>query len=228
MSEWFERYGLGSREGALIERHLSLVIEANARLNLTRIDTFDDGMLLHVEDSLAGLPEVTAAQPGFLGDMGSGAGFPGIPLAIATGRRTVLVDSVAKKAAALDGFIGELGLEAQVSTFAGRLEDLCATRRSSFAVLTARAVAQTGALMELAAPLLVMGGRLVCYKAQPTEDEVNHARELEPVLGLKLVGDRSFLLSDGVTGRRILTFEKVAKPTVSLPRRTGMAQKKPL
>ena len=75
---------------------------------------------------------------------------------------------------------------------------------------------------------LVMGGRLVCYKAQPTDEELNHARELEPVLGLKLVGDRSLLLSDGATRRRILTFEKVAKPTIPLPRRAGMAQKKPL
>ena len=219
---------LGGKAQELLLRHLDLVMEANRTTNLTRIDTREDGLLLHIEDSLAGLPEVAAAPAGLLGDMGSGAGFPGIPLALATGRHTVLIESVAKKAAELDGFIRELGLTGQVETFAGRLEDLCETRRASFAVLTARALAQTGALMELAAPLLVMGGRLVCYKAQPGEDEVEHARGLEQTLGLSLVGDRNFVLSDGATHRRMLVFEKVAKPTLKLPRRVGMAQKKPL
>lgn len=224
----FAAAGIDGEVQAKIERHLELVLAANERVNLTRIDSAESGLLLHVEDSLAGLPEVQAAPAGMLGDMGSGAGYPGIPLALATGRRTVLVESVVKKTAELEGFISELGLAGQVETFAGRLEDLCETRRASFAVLTARALAQTGALMELAAPLLMTGGRLVCYKAQPGEDEIEHARGLEPVLGLSLVSDRSFLLSDNETRRRILVFEKVAKPTVKLPRRVGMAQKKPL
>ena len=208
--------------------HLELVMEANTRLNLTRISTREDGLLLHIEDSLAGLPEVAAAPQGPLGDMGSGAGFPGIPLALATGRKTVLVESVAKKATALEGFVDELGLRGQVEVFAGRLEELCATRRGSFAVLCARALAQTGALMELAAPLLAMGGRLVCYKAQPSEEELSHALGLQEKLGLTFAGRRDFCLSDGETRRCILVFEKTAKPQVKLPRRTGMAQTKPL
>ena len=228
VADCFTAAGISAEAQKKMERHLELVLAANEHVNLTRIDSVESGMLLHVEDSLAGLAEVQAAPAGLMGDMGSGAGFPGIPLALATGRHTVLIESVAKKAAELDGFIRELGLTGQVETFVGRLEDLCETRRASFAVLTARALAQTGALMELAAPLLVMGGRLVCYKAQPGEDEVEHARGLEQTLGLSLVGDRSFVLSDGATHRRMLVFEKVAKPTLKLPRRVGMAQKKPL
>ena len=76
----------------LIVRHLNLVIKANETLNLTRIDTAEEGMLLHIEDSLTGLEEVSEAPSGLYGDLGSGAGFPGIPLAIATGRETVLID----------------------------------------------------------------------------------------------------------------------------------------
>ena len=79
---------------ALLKRHLELVIEANKVTNITRISTWDEGMLLHVEDSLVGLPEVVAAPEGRYVDLGSGAGYPGIPLAVESGRRTLLVDSV--------------------------------------------------------------------------------------------------------------------------------------
>ena len=213
---------------ALLERHLALVIAANERVNLTRITSADEAWVLHVEDSLAGLPEVEAAPAGPLGDMGSGAGFPGIPLAVATGRHTMLIESVGKKAACLEEFAAELGLAGQVEVFAGRLEELCETRRASFAVLCARALSQTGALMELASPLLMPGGRLVCYKGQPSEEEVAHALGLQETLGMRFVSRRDFVLSDGETHRCILVFEKAGKPKVKLPRRTGLAQKKPL
>ena len=213
---------------ALLERHLALVIAANERVNLTRITSEGEAWVLHVEDSLAGLPEVEAAPAGPLGDMGSGAGFPGIPLAVATGRHTVLIESVGKKATCLEEFAAQLGLAGQVEVFAGRLEELCETRRASFAVLCARALSQTGALMELASPLLMPGGRLVCYKGQPSEEEVAHALGLQETLGMRFVSRRDFVLSDGETHRCILVFEKAGKPKVKLPRRTGLAQKKPL
>ena len=100
----------------LIRRHLELIIEANKTTNLTRIDSLEDGMLLHVEDSLSGLPEINAAPEGLYGDLGTGGGFPGIPLAIVTGRATILADSVGKKTRVLDGVIQELGLRNQVTT----------------------------------------------------------------------------------------------------------------
>ena len=111
-------------EKQLIRKHLELVLEANETTNLTRIDTFDEGMLLHVEDSLAGLDEVEQAPPGLYGDMGTGGGYPGIPLAIMTKRETVLIDSVRKKTDILRDIIKELGLSAQVEVFNGRLEEL--------------------------------------------------------------------------------------------------------
>ena len=74
---------LSSSQRQLIEEHLKLVIDANKQINLTRIDSYDEGMLLHVEDSLAGLEELNKAPSGLFGDLGSGAGYPGIPLAIA-------------------------------------------------------------------------------------------------------------------------------------------------
>lgn len=211
----------------LITKHLELVIVANKTTNITRISSFEEGMVLHVEDSLSGLLEINESPEGLYGDMGSGAGFPGIPLAIETGRPTVLIDSVGKKAVLLQKFADELGLD-NVSSYGGRLEELAAERPGQFSVLTARALSKLGSLMELAAPLLKKSGRLICYKSHIEEEEFAHAVSLEKKLGLKLVSDRDFYLSDGETYRRIVTFEKVKKPTIKLPRHVGYAQKKPL
>lgn len=212
----------------LIRRHLELIIEANKTTNLTRIDSLEDGMLLHVEDSLSGLPEINAAPEGLYGDLGTGGGFPGIPLAIVTGRATILADSVGKKTRVLDGVIQELGLRNQVTTYHGRIEDLSRDHRFSFSVLTARALSKLSILMELASPCLKMGGHLICYKANVGEEEMEHALGMQKKLGMALESDRSFVLSDGVTNRRIIVFKKVAKPKLSLPRQVGFAQKKPL
>ena len=211
----------------LITKHLELVIEANKMTNITRISSFEEGMVLHVEDSLSGLLEINESLEGLYGDMGSGAGFPGIPLAIETGRPTVLIDSVGKKAVLLQKFADELGLD-NVSSYGGRLEELAVERPGQFSVLTARALSKLGSLMELATPLLKKGGRLICYKSHIEEEEIAHAISLEKKLGLKLVSDRDFYLSDGETYRRIVVFEKVKKPTIKLPRHVGYAQKKPL
>ena len=209
----------------LLRRHLELVIEANKTTNITRIESMEEGMVLHVEDSLVGLPELEAAPAGQYADLGSGAGYPGIPLAVETGRETLLVDSVGKKVSILDGFIEKLELP-HVSTYAGRIEDLARERPGEFAVVTARALAKLSVLMELACPLLQQGGRLVCYKARVDDEEFAHARSLQEKLGMNLVSDRSVSLGDNA--RRIIVFERVGNPSISLPRRTGMAQKKPL
>lgn len=209
----------------LLKRHLELVIEANKTTNITRISTWDEGMLLHVEDSLVGLPEVEVAPEGRLVDIGSGAGYPGIPLAIESGRTTLLADSVGKKTAILASMVEELGLD-NVEVYTGRIEDLAREKTGVFAVVTARALAQLSVLMELASPLLQDGGRLVCYKANASDEELQHALSLQERLGMSLVSDRAVELGDA--RRRIISFEKSGRPQINLPRKTGMAQKRPL
>ena len=206
----------------LMKRHLELVIEANKTTNITRISSWDEGVLLHIEDSLTALPEIKKAPCGRYVDLGSGAGFPGIPLAIETGRNTLLVDSVRKKTDLLESFIAELQLN-NVGVYNGRIEDLAREEPASFAVATARALSKLSVLMELASPLLIKGGVLICYKARMGTEELEHALELQEKLGLCLVDDREFML--GENKRRIVSFEKVHKAKVKLPRRTGLAQK---
>lgn len=212
----------------LIKRHLELVIEANKTTNLTRIDNIDDAMLLHVEDSLVGLDELNEAPDGLYGDLGTGAGYPGIPLAIATGRKTTLIDARLKKTLVLDDIIEELGLSEQVTTYAGRAELLARTQSKRYAALTARALSKLSVLMELASPLLKRGGVLICYKAQVDEEELSNAKRIENLVGMAINSDRTLKLSDNETTRRIITFKKINEPKTKLPRQEGMAQKKPL
>ena len=212
---------------ALLMEDLHAIMRVNETMNLTRILSEDGGIVLHLEDSLTGLPYINEAPEGLYADLGTGGGFPGIPLCIMTGRNTVLVDSVQKKVRALEGVAEELGLADKVSGYGGRIEDLGRERKGHFAVLTARALSQLPALMELASPLLRKGGRLLCYKAQPEQQEVDNAIMLEEMLGMKLLKRDDFTLSDGST-RCMFVFEKISRPRIKLPRKTGMAQKHPL
>lgn len=219
---------ISEEQRALLDRHLELVIEANKISNLTRITDWDQGQLLHVEDSLVGLPEVNDAPQGRYADLGTGGGFPGIPLAIVTGRNTLLVDSVGKKTRALDSILSDLGLSERVETYTGRAEDLAIELPGAFSVITARALSSLPSLVELASPLLGRGGRLVCYKGRPDDDEVERAESLEKKLGMAFVSRRDVVLSDDETHRSIFVFEKVRKQKIKLPRRVGMAQRHPL
>ena len=209
----------------LLEKHLELVIEANKTVNITRISSWEDGMLLHVKDSLLGLEALNECPTGKLADIGSGAGYPGIPLAIESERVTVLVDSVGKKTRVLDGFIEQLGLK-NVSTANQRIEHFGKQHQGEFAAVTARALSKLSVLLELAAPLLFVGGRLIAYKANVEAEELNHANEVSTLVGMRLVSDKMYSLEG--FNRRILCYEKACEPKIKLPRRVGLAQKKPL
>ena len=211
----------------LLDEHLRLVIEENKVTNLTRIVDWETAQVLHVEDSLQGLPEVNEAPIGRYLDMGSGAGFPGIPIALMTGRETLLSDSVGKKTKALDKFIDELGISETTATYNGRIENLALKEPNAFTLITARALSSLASLLELASPLLQKGGHLVCYKTQKQSEELDHAKLIAQKLGMEFVSSRGFVLSDEETSRAIIVFKKKCNPSMKLPRRVGMAQKKP-
>lgn len=213
---------------SLMQRYLDSILEANKVTNLTRITDGEQARLLHIEDSLVGLPEVNKAPTGLYGDLGSGGGFPGVPLALATGRKTLLVDSVKKKMAIVQSALDDLSLSEQISTSSERIEDLPLEYKEKFAVLTARALSKLVSLIELASPLLKNGGRLVCYKAQLSSEELEEALAVQDLVGMKMISQREICLSDGETTRTIVVFEKIGKSRIKLPRRIGLAQKQPL
>lgn len=211
----------------VIDHYLEKLLEINESINLTRITDDNDARLLHIEDSLSGLKEMNEAPAGLYADLGSGGGFPGVPLAIMSGRSTLLVDSVQKKMRAVQDIIDELGLHDQIRTYSGRIEELSEKHKGEFSVLTARALSSLPSLLELASPLLKEGGELICFKT-PREDELDEALNIQKKLGFELIKKREFTLSDNETKRCILVFKKTGESEMKLPRRVGLAQKRPL
>ncbi|MDR1016865.1 MAG: 16S rRNA (guanine(527)-N(7))-methyltransferase RsmG [Coriobacteriales bacterium] len=214
----------------ILDKHLHYVLEQNAKLNLTAIRDFVSARLLHLEDSLSALPEVNEAPGGALCDIGSGAGFPGIPLAVMARRKTVLVEASRKKAAVLQKFLEQEDLAKQITVINQRVEEFSKvlSKADSFSVVTARALSNLSSLLELASPLLSMGGVFVAYKGKHCLSEVNDAKNILDILGFKFKSKREFFLSDNVTSRVVLSYEKVREARIKLPRRNGQAQKHPL
>ncbi len=209
-----------------IRSYLELVIEKNKELNLTRIDTEEKGMLLHIEDSLSCLDEFCNMDGEFL-DIGTGGGFPGVPLAIASNRTGVLIDSVQKKARAVQEMIEELGLNNQIQARGTRSEELALEVGERFTTIVARAVSSLPAVMELAAPLLVMDGELIALRGKEDEVDLETIDTIAEKLGLETISKRHIYISETYE-RTIYVFKKVSQAMIKLPRRNGIAQKRPL
>lgn len=218
---------LNDEQKHLCLQHLGLVIEKNKVLNLTRILDPNEAVSLHILDSLLLLPSLQDAPKGKFLDMGTGAGFPGIPLAISSGRPAVMIDSVGKKIAAVNEFIEQLGLP-NCQAVHERLEVAASQYHSQFAAVTARALASLPVLLEYATPFLMMNGRFIVAKGIPSSDELEAGSKAAKICGLSLIDSSEFDLPDGLGHRQILVFQKVRKPSISLPRPNGMARKNPL
>lgn len=210
---------------AALARHLDMVDEANRAFNLTRVDP-ESAVALHIVDSLLALPQLDDAPPGRFADIGSGAGFPGIPLAVLSGREVSLVESVKKKAAFLERVVAELRLKATVHPT--RAEELASEAPGAYSAVTARALSALPSLVELAAPLLADGGRLVALKGRPEPEELARGVRAAALCGLTevQVAERALPGTDIV--RTIVVYQRTGRPTVRLPRRPGAAQRDPL
>lgn len=208
-----------------MKTYLNKVLEVNESINLTRVTDIQQAILLHLEDSLAVYEEFCDSPNGLYADLGSGGGLPGVPLALASGRKTLLVDSVKKKMAAVNHILEDMHLTDLITTCDLRAEELALEKANEFSVITARALTSLPSLMELASPLLKQGGTLIALKSKE-ENEFNNS-QLENKLGLRKIKERSYFLSDQETYRVVYVFEKYKNPEVKLPRRPGIAQKRP-
>lgn len=208
-----------------MKTYLRKVLEANQSINLTRVTDYNQALLLHLEDSLAVMEEFSKAPKGMYADLGSGGGFPGVPLALASNRKVMLVDSVKKKMSVIQAIINEMNLSDRVTTYDKRIEELANEIPEGFSVLTARALSSLPSLLELASPLLKQKGILIALKSKE-ENDFNDS-ELEYKLGMRKTSKRDYYLSDNETYRTVYVFEKYKRPEVKLPRRIGMAQKRP-
>lgn len=216
-------------QARLLVAHLSLVIEKNKVVNLTRITDPADAVTLHIVDSLLPLAveRLGLSSDSSFVDIGTGAGYPGIPLGVMTGAEGLLLDSVGKKVAAVSEFIHELGLT-NLTALHTRVEDLPTDVLGVQDCVVARAVAQSNVLVEYATPLLSFGGLLVLEKAHVSDEEYEAAKKASKLCGLSIVSRETFELPREMGYREILVFAKTGEARVKLPRKAGMAKKEPL
>ena len=206
------------------ERFVALLLDANARLNLTRVVEPDAVARLHVLDALSVLPLIDSLGASVALDLGSGGGVPGIVLALARPEIAwTLVDSVGKKCDAMRSFAEALSLRS-VSVVAERAEVLGRDRvhRERYGLVTARACAALPVLVEYALPLTAVGGVLLAWKGPlaPDDDEVVRGAVAAELLG----GGRPVIHPTGVAALGDHRFVVVPKdrPTPSrYPRRPG-------
>lgn len=207
-------------------QHLLYVDQVNQVMNLTRIKDIHEALVLHIVDSLALYRDLPIDSERFL-DMGTGAGFPGIPFALYTGCSGILLDSVGKKVDAVNAFISALGIEG-VEGVHDRCESYAMKMRGKFDTVFARAVGQMSMIIEYGTPFLQDEGYLVVAKANPEASELKQADMCADICGLELVGCDEFDLPRGLGHRSVFLYQKVSEPRVKLPRAVGLAKKQPL
>ena len=196
----------------------ALVLATNATTNLTAARE-PAAFAEHILDALTLAPDVD----GDLIDLGSGAGLPGIPLAIATGVPVVLVDSIKKKAAFLAHALRELGLQGEA--LAVRAESLGRdpAYRERFTIATARAVSTAPTVAEFTIPFLAIGGKALLQRGHLDDRERTAVTDAALVLGAEVIEERPL---DG--DRRILILRKQSPTQLRFPRREGIPEKRPL
>ena len=215
----------------LLLRHLDLVVDKNRVINLTRIVDEQEALVRHILDSLLFLKTINSfdlSSEARYVDVGTGAGFPGIPLGIMSEMKGVLIDSVGKKTSAVQEFIESLSLQDRIVARQIRAEDLARQERESFDLVVARAVADMGVLVEYASPLLSLGGCLVVSKGLISKEEINRGEKTARLTGMKNVSRETFELSLDMGHRELFVYQKASASKVGLPRKTGEAKYRPL
>ncbi len=231
---YIDAYGLkvGLKEASGVLYHLQLMLEKNQTVNLTSIRDSKDALVLHSLDSLIFLSTIEQyidfdSNDQVL-DMGTGGGFPGIPLACSTNWNVTLLDSVGKKVTACQEFVDKIGLSNQVSCVQARLEDFATEYPGRYKVVCARALASLDVLIEYASPFVGKDGYLFFGKANPDEEELKRASKVSKLCGFENVSRETFELPEGYGHREIFVYKRVTKSKVKLPRRNGEARKNPL
>lgn len=208
--------------------YYEMLIEKNKVMNLTAITDFDEVLEKHFEDSLSLIQAVDLEKSQAVIDLGTGAGFPGIPLKIAfPNLQITLADSLNKRILFLDDVIRELGLVG-IDTVHGRAEDLAKNSdyREKFDLCVSRAVANLSTLSEYCLPFVKIGGKFISYKAGECDEEVAASKSSVFLLGGKISDIKKFEL--GESGRAFVIIDKVSGTPKKYPRKTGTPSKDPL
>ena len=226
MEKLFDKYGviLTDNQKKKFEKYYELLTFYNEKFNITAITEKNEVIIKHFIDSALGQEKV---GDGTLIDIGSGGGFPAIPLKIMNDKLNVtLLEATGKKCEFLKVVIKELELK-DINVLNGRAEDFSKDKnyREKFDICTARAVAKLNTLCEYCLPFVKVGGKFVAYKGDAKE-EVKEAKNAITVLGAKLREEYYYDLEE--FSRALITIEKVKNTDLKYPRGNGKERKNPL
>lgn len=208
--------------------YMNLLLEWNEKINLTAITEPEEVILKHFIDSLTINKYIEKNKS--IADVGTGAGFPGIPLKIYRPDLNVtLVDSLNKRINFLNEVIVKLDLK-DINTVHSRIEDFGKDKkyRESFDYVTARAVANLTILSEYLIPISKVNGKCICMKGNDIEEEVNNSKNAINLLGGKIDKVDYFELPNSDISRNVIIIDKIKNTPNRYPRKAGIPSKEPL
>ena len=212
------------------EKYRQILVEYNQHMNLTGITEQREVYIKHFLDSVAIFKNGYIADDLSVIDVGTGAGFPGLPLKICNPKiKLTLLDSLNKRINFLKTVGQELGLN-EIEYVHGRAENIAQKpeHREKYDIATARAVASLPVLLELCVPYVKIGGFFICLKGPSVDIELGQAKNAMKLLGVRLVEKINVILPDQELKHNILVFKKEEKTPAKYPRRAGKPSKNPL
>ena len=219
---------INEEEANKFYKYMNLLLEWNEKINLTAITAPNEVILKHFIDSIT-INKYIEDKNSIM-DIGTGAGFPGIPLKIINeDKKFILVDSLNKRINFLNEVSGELDLE-NIECIHARAEELASNSnyREKCDIVTSRAVARLATLLEYMLPFVKVGGKCICMKGANIEEELEEAKRAIEVLGGEVEVVDKFYLPDSDMERNIVVIKKVKNTSNKYPRKAGIPSKQPI
>lgn len=224
----FEKYNILLNKNQILqfEKYYQFLVEENKKYNLTSITEEDDVIFKHFLDSV--LPEKLIDKNARCVDVGSGAGFPAIPLKIVRPDLEIcMVDSLQKRVNFLNQTINLLKLE-NTTAFHARVEDFAIKNREKFDYALSRAVAQVPTLAEYLIPLVKVNGKVIMYKSQKVEEELMAGEKAIKELGGQVAQVKKMNIEEIEAERNFIVIKKVQKTPQKYPRGKNLPKTKPI
>jgi 16S rRNA (guanine527-N7)-methyltransferase len=207
--------------------YMDLLSAANKSVNLTRDIGAPDAVERIIFDCISPLSLGLIPQGAVVVDIGSGAGLPGIPLAIARDDIDCrLVESIQKKCAFMNSSADKLGLRCGVYNM--RAEEYSRVNRAGADICVCRAVSSLQSILEYASPMLKVNGKLIAYKAEKADEEISNSESCLLKLGMSISGVADVNIPDTDWKHKLIIIEQTQECPVVYPRRAGLAERKPL